>query len=409
MSGSDLNGLKVLLVGIHYTPEITGIAPYTAAVAGALRTAGVEVRVITGVPHYPQWKAADGYRWGLRWRETIDGVNVLRLRHWVPKRTGLVGRGLMEATFLAMTVPAILRDRSTVIVAVTPSLSALGASIIARRGRPLGVIVQDLVGNGAVQSGTTGERASGAIASIEYRMLRKADLVGVIARGFTDVLHRHGVQPSKIVDVPNFTRIEPASISRDDARRALGWPIDRFLVVHTGNMGMKQGLGTVVEAARRTDDEGGDLLFVLVGDGNQRAQLERESQGVRSLLFVDPLPDDQYPMALAAADVLLLCERPGATEMSLPSKLTSYVTTDRPIVASVEPGGITHDFVSGEGIAVTTAAGSTEELLQGLRELRYATPNDEQLPRHGDRTLRGEFDPEAAHERYRAFARALAK
>lgn len=403
-----LNGLRVLLVGINYLPETSGIAPYTSELAAALHDAGADVRVITGVPHYPAWRAAEPYRWGLCWEEVIEGVRASRRRHWVPARTGLIGRAAMEASFLALAVPAILRDRSTVIIAVTPSLAAVGAATIARRGRPLGVVVQDLVGNAAGQSGTTGAPISSAIASIEYWMLRKADLVGVIASGFTDVLHRHGVSPPKIVEVPNFSRIEPATASRDEARRALGWPIDRFLVVHTGNMGMKQGLGVVVEAARLADDEIAETLFVLVGDGNQRAHLERKAEGIRSLRFVDPLPETTYPLALAAADVLLLCEIPGATQMSLPSKLTSYVTTDRPIIASVEPGGLTHEFISRHGLAHTTPAGSAAALLQAVQVFRADAATSAQASQPETRSPDGGFDRAYAHQRYRAFARTLA-
>jgi 2-polyprenyl-6-methoxyphenol hydroxylase-like FAD-dependent oxidoreductase len=53
-----------------------------------------------------------------------------------------------------------------------------------------------------------------------------------------------------------------------------------------------------------------------------------------------------------AADLLLLCERPGVLEMSLPSKLTSYVTSGRPLLAAVEPGGITATYVADHGIAI---------------------------------------------------------
>lgn len=404
---SHLLGLKVLLVGINYTPETTGIAPYTAALADALTTAGAEVRVITGVPHYPQWKPADGYRCGLRWRETIDGVSVLRLRHWVPRRTGLVGRGLMEATFLAMTVPAILRDRSTVIVAVTPSLSAVGASVVARRGRALGVIVQDLVGNGAAQSGTTGGRAARAIAAVEYWLLRRAVRVGVIAEAFADVLQGEGIPEARIVDVANFSRTDRAEVSTEEARRLLGWPTDRFIVAHTGNVGMKQGLDLVVDAARLAEASGSDTLFMVVGDGNQRPQLQASAKGIRSIRFVEPLSEEQYPLALAAADVLLLCERPGALEMSLPSKLTSYVAAGKPILAAVPTLGITHEFVTQHGIAHTIEAGNPDALLSGLAELRSGLIDERQLVENCERTLHREYEPTTARRRYQAFVNTL--
>jgi len=295
-----------------------------------------------------------------------------------------------------------------VIVAVTPSLSAVGAALIARRGRPVGVIVQDLVGNAAGQSGTTGGRVSRLISSLEYSMLARADLVGVIADRFGALLQREGVPASRIANVANFTHIQPASVSRDEARRALGWPLDRFLVVHTGNMGMKQGLEVVVEAARLADRQNSDVQFVLVGDGNQREQLVADAQGVRSISFVAPLPEALYPLALAAADVLLVNERLGVLEMSLPSKLTSYAAADRPILAAVQSGGITHEFIVRTGIAMTIEPGRAQALLDGVQAMRARTAADVQAALDASRTLRHELSPEAASERYQMFVAALA-
>jgi glycosyltransferase involved in cell wall biosynthesis len=313
----------------------------------------------------------------------------------------------MEATFLLRAAWATWRDQSDVIVAVTPSLSGVGAALISRRGRPVGVIVQDLVGNAAGQSGTTGGRVSRLISSLEYSMLAKADLVGVIADRFGALLQREGIPASRIANVANFTHILPASVSREEARSALGWPLDRFLVVHTGNMGMKQGLEVVVEAARLADRQDSDVQFVLVGDGNQREQLVADAKGVRSISFVAPLPEETYPLALAAADVLLVNERFGVLEMSLPSKLTSYAAADRPILAAVQSGGITHEFIVRTGIAMTIEPGDAQDLLDGARAMRARTAFDAQTALDASRTLRHELSPEAASERYRTFLAAL--
>ena len=240
-------------------------------------------------------------------------------------------------------------------------------------------------------------------------MLAKADLVGVIADRFGVLLEREGVLASKIANVANFTHIQPATVARDEARLALGWPLDRFLVVHTGNMGMKQGLEVVVEAARQADRQNSDVQFVLVGDGNQREQLVADAQGVKSISFVPPLPEELYPLALAAADVLLVNERLGVMEMSLPSKLTSYAAADRPILAAVQQGGITHEFIVRTGIAMTAEPGDADALFGGIHAMRARTADQVQSVLEASRTLRHELSPEAASERYRLFIAALTK
>ena len=52
--------MRVLIVGINYSPELTGIGPYTAGLAEHLAARGDEVTVITGLPHYPDWRIAAG-------------------------------------------------------------------------------------------------------------------------------------------------------------------------------------------------------------------------------------------------------------------------------------------------------------------------------------------------------------
>src|SRR3954454_18795195 len=155
----DLSGTKVTVLGVHYAPETTGNAPYTTALTQAIAQAGATVRVITGVPHYPQWKVSDPkYRRGLRWRERLNGIAVTRIRHFVPAKPNLLGRAGLELTFFVQCLAVAGRDRSDVWVAVPPKLSGLASAILCRKGRPVGVLVQDLTGASAAESGTSSGR-----------------------------------------------------------------------------------------------------------------------------------------------------------------------------------------------------------------------------------------------------------
>ena len=80
--------MKLLVYGINFAPELTGIGKYTGEMAQWLAAAGHEVRVITAPPYYPAWKVGAGYsgRW---WRrEAWQGVDVWRCPLWVPQRPG---------------------------------------------------------------------------------------------------------------------------------------------------------------------------------------------------------------------------------------------------------------------------------------------------------------------------------
>lgn len=406
----SLRGLSICIVGINYAPDSTGIAPYTTAMARAFIDAGAEVHVVTGLPHYPEWRLKDvSYRDGSLWVQKLDGIQVTRVSHAIPSSPGLLGRVRMEASFLWRATLQVRRDPSDLVVAVTPSLAGLAAGVLAKKSRPFGVVVQDLTGNGAGESGTTGRWISRCIAAIEYGLLRKADRVSVITSHFAEVLRTHGVRPNRIVETPNFAHIAVTKASKSEARAQLGWLDNENLVVHTGNMGMKQGLEHVVSAAKIADQRKLNVVFVLLGDGNQRASLEIAAQGVESIRFIDPLGEDEYPLALAAADILLLNEKPGVKEMSLPSKLTSYTGVGRPIIAAVEPGGITHKVITADSAAHCIQPGQPEDLISAVTSLLEEDNRAAALGLKAIRMHEERYSKSAALRKYIEFAQYLGR
>ncbi len=368
---SALAGARILILGINYAPETTGISPYTTEVATGLARLGGDVRVVTGVPHYPQWKRQTSS--AFLWRtERRHGVQVIRAAHYVPGSQSAVKRAAFEASWFAMAAPHVLRQRVDAVLAVSPALAAapLGRMVAARAHAPWAMVVQDLMGAAATHSGISGGRSvARAVNSIEAASMRAASLVGVIGEGFRDAVVRRGVPESRTRLLPNWTHIEPSTLGREQARRLLGWPLEEFIVVHTGNMGLKQGLDNVVDAAAASEDDETGPLFVLVGDGSQRAALQRRAAGLRRIRFEPPVDEDTYPHVLAAADVLLVNERPGMVEMSLPSKLTSYLAAGRPVLAAVPGGGWTAAQLRQSGAAVVVEPGQPEALLATARQL----------------------------------------
>src|SRR5438105_15592909 len=88
------SAVSILLIGINYAPELTGIGPYTTGLAEHFAGQGHSVRVITGVPHYPAWR---------RGRAPAKGPSnprISRQWHFVPRKPTAIGRMLYEASFL---------------------------------------------------------------------------------------------------------------------------------------------------------------------------------------------------------------------------------------------------------------------------------------------------------------------
>lgn len=362
----------LLLVSTNYAPEHAGIGPYSTGIAEHRAAAGDRVEVLAGMPHYPAWRVDPAYR-GAWWRtERVGGVTVHRRRHTVPARQTAVRRALYEGSFLlhgGLTAP---RGRFDVVISQMPGLAGgvIGARIARRAGVPHVVVVQDLMGAAAEQSGIAGGgRVAGLAGGVEARVLRSAAVVGVVHETFRERVEAMGVPAGRIRVVPNWSHIARPSADRAATRARLGWRADEAVLLHSGNMGLKQGLEVLVETARLAGGGADRLRVVLLGDGNQRAGLEEAGRGLARLEFVDPVGEAEFPDVLAAADVLAVTQRASVLDMSIPSKLTSYFAAGRPVVASVAAGGGTAEEVRRSGAGVLVAPEDPAALLAAVRGL----------------------------------------
>ncbi len=394
----------ISIFSLHYPPDPTGIAPYAGALAVGISRTGQNVTAHVAHPHYPEWRIRDGYgQWILV--EKTEGVDVRRRLHYVPRHPRGMRRLLSELSFGARVVLASW-GRPRLVIAVSPALFA--TALVALRLRlaprriPLIVWVQDIYTLGLAEIGEGGNFAAKITRWVESHTLRAADRVVVIHQGFADYLEKAlGVDAAQVVVVRNWTHL-PATppIDVETAKAAIGWPHDVTLAVHTGNMGAKQGLENVVEAARLADEKDAPVQFVLVGDGGERHGLEEQARGIARISFVDPLDDAEYRLALAAADVLLVNEKPGVAAMAVPSKLTSYFGAGRPVVAATDPGGFTASEIAASEAGIVVPAGAPDALLDAVLGVSMDKLAAAQLGVNGRRYRESVLDAEVAIEHW---------
>jgi colanic acid biosynthesis glycosyl transferase WcaI len=300
-----------------------------------------------------------------------------------------------EASFLAHAGATAPRGPFDLVLSQMPGLAGglIGSRIAARGGVPHVVVVQDLMGAGAAQSGIAGgRRVAGLAGGVESRVLRSATLVGVVHETFRERVAAMGVPEQRIRVVPNWSHVAAPTADREATRARLGWRADETVLLHSGNMGLKQGLDVLVDTARLATRS---VRVVLLGDGNQRAALEQAGQGLDRLEFLEPVSDADFPNVLAAADVLAVTQRASVLDMSIPSKLTSYFAAGRPVLASVAEGGGTAEEVRRSGAGVLVAPEDPGALLAALLELAADPARAESLGASGPGYVRDHLGREA--------------
>lgn len=365
--------MKLFLMCMNYAPEQTGIAPFTTDLAEYLAARGHEVTVATTFPHYPEWETYAPYRGKRTLRETRNGVTIVRRAIPLPKRATTLRRVLYD-TMLGVTAfrSAPARGGYDMVLAVEPPIQAGAAArlLAMRAGVPYVLWIQDLALEAAASVGMM--HASPALragARLERWSHAGAKKIIVIARGFAENLARKGAARERIVYLPNWTDVQLMRAGTNGHALRKGYAIcaEARLVVHSGNMGVKQQLENVLGAAKRLREQT-DIVFLLVGDGSQKNALVQRAQreGLDNVRFAPLLPRERLPELLSTADLLLVNQHPDLVEAVIPSKLLTYLAAGRPVVAAAHPASEAALLVREAGCGLCVAPGAPDALAQAI-------------------------------------------
>ncbi len=361
---------------INYPPEVTGIAPYAGKLVSKLAERHV-VSVITAHPHYPEWKIHSGFG---QWKTVTETsyIKLLRVRHYVPRNPIGLARLVSELSFGLRSCLAAI-PKAQAIVLVSPALFST-AMILAKvkiaHPRTKSIVwVQDIYSLAVTEITKQNKVVQVITKWVEAFVLNRCDHLVLIHDRFADYVQKEfSIPADKVTVIQNWTHMSEVELNpKSDNREQFGWGREDFVVVHSGNMGRKQGLTNVIEAAKKSESRKLPFLFVFLGNGSEMEALKILATGLRNVQFHEALPKDEYQSALAGADALLVSQLLSVSDVSVPSKLTSYFFAGKPVIASVNPGGITASEVVAAGAGLIVQAEKPENLIDALLEL-YRDP-----------------------------------
>ena len=342
--------MRVLIYGVSFAPELTGVGKYTGEMAAWLTARGHDVRIVTAPPYYPDWRVGEGYSsWKYR-REFFrfdeqSGVWAQRCPIWVPRMPSGKKRLLHLGSFALSSSPvamANVRWRPNVVMTVEPTLAVAPTALLLARlsGAKSWLHVQDFEVDAAFDMGLLAEGWLKKWAMRgERALLRRFDRVSTISDRMMERLVEKGVGDEAKVLFPNWAdthSIRPLDVP-SGFRRELGLAQDAVVVLYSGNLGEKQGLEVLVQAAERTLSEN-DLVWVLAGSGSARARLEALSSGLSNVRWLPLQPLERLNELLNLADIHVLPQRADAADLVMPSKLTGMLASGRATVATAADG-----------------------------------------------------------------------
>ena len=395
---------RLLVLNQYYWPGVEATAQLLTELCEALAEAA-EVKVVTGVLH--------GHENEPR-RVVHKGVEIVRVPSTSFERSKFFARASNYVTYLTNAfVRGIRGPRPDVVICMTdPPIVADVALLVARRYRtPLVVISQDVFPEIAVQLKRLENPALMSLLRVLVRIyLRRADRLVAIGETMRKRLEEKGAPPDRVRVIPNWVdtkRLAPLGKDNDWAR-GMGFA-DKFVVMHSGNVGHAQDLDSLVRAATFLRDLD-DLVVAIIGTGARHAELVALAQ----LLEVDRVAFLYYqsrhvlPQSLSAADVHVVGLAPGLAGYVVPSRLYGILAVARPVIVAADDDSETAQVVQQIGCGIVVPPGRPELLARAIRDTHDGRYDLERMGRLGREWVTAEADRDVAVGRYRELLLELA-
>lgn len=368
--------MRILVLTINYWPEKTGIGAVLTRRCEYLASLGHEVTVCTGMPFYPEWQVGPDYKGKVFHREERKGVTILRSWIWVPKKVTSAKRVLFEASFLASSlVRALGSGKPELLLLVSPPLGlAVSARILSRWFRaPYVFDVEDLQPDAAADLGMLPRPVLPVLYRLEAMAYRGASLITTGTEGMRQRIADKGIPTERIAVVPppahsSFFRVAGAE-QGEIFRRKHGLN-GKFVVAHSGNMGVKQGLDLVLDVAAQMRERK-EITFLLAGDGAMKSHLESRAAALKlqNLLFLPVQEQVEFLQMLAAIDLALIVQQPSVSDIAFPSKTVTLLSAARPVVASVNANSEVARVVVRSNGGLVTEPGQAGPLVESIVQL----------------------------------------
>lgn len=327
---------KITIIGINYYPEDSAIGLYTTQKAEYLAKEGFHVTVITGFPYYPQWEIRENYKTKpYLLKETINGVNVLRSKQYVPKNPTFLKRIIHLTSFTFGNFINLFRtSKPDIVIAIVPFTTSplLGWFLKLRFKSKLWIHIQDFEFDAAIDSGLLNGNSKNvfkALLWIEKKLLSKADVVSTISLGMMTKLKQKTKTKTYYltnwIDVSLFDKIE------NEVHPYL--KSEKFKILYSGNIGAKQDWDFFFKFINEIEDNS-NIEVILVGEGAEKENVIMRLQSFSFIKHHNLVPFEELPLLLSSADVHILFQKTNVIDTVMPSKLLGMMASGKPSIVT---------------------------------------------------------------------------
>jgi len=361
--------MHVCFFNRSYWPDVSATGQLLTELAEDLvRLHGWDVTVVAGYPLRSDASLASS-----DWR---NGVHIVPAAGSTLDPRRFVGRATNYISYFASAaVKGLAIRRPDVVVALTdPPIIGLAALAAAAKARaPFVFLCEDIFPEvAALLEDFRSDTVDAALTQVNRFLVRKA--TRIVALGDTmkrRLVDGKGADPAKVTVIHNWAdcgSVVPGP--RDNPFARQHGLVDRFVVLHAGNIGLSQNLEIVLHAAEQLRDRP-DVVFVFVGDGAKKKELQdiAERRDLRNVVFLPFQPREMMDQSYATADMSLVSLKRGLAGVIVPSKVYNVLASGRPCIAAVEQDCEVADIIHRHDCGFVIGPGDASALRARILEL----------------------------------------
>lgn len=383
-------GKRILFIGGNFSPEQTGIGKYSGEMLDWLSKDGFDCSIITTYPYYPQWKVQAPYTKNRFWykKETVEPcekeampISIVRCPHYVPNNPTGFKRVISDFTFFLtssfVVIGMLFKKKFDFVFTVAPPFHLGLLAILYKRIRGAKCLyhIQDLQIEVAQNLHILKSKFFfNILLRMEKYILKSSDFVSTISEGMVKKVKIKCKKDILLlpnwVDVKKFFPIE----NRKDLKLLFNLCPAERVILYSGAIGEKQGLEAILHSAKHFERSSG-IKFVICGSGPYKEKLLElnKSMALTNVVFMPLQPFTKLNALLNVADIHLVLQKNGASDLTMPSKLSTIFSVGGVSIVTASAGSCLHDVINTSNSGITIEPENQSALNNAIE---YALTND---------------------------------
>jgi colanic acid biosynthesis glycosyl transferase WcaI len=367
---------RILIIGINFSPELTGIGKYTGEMVQWFVDQGYECNVITGFPYYPDWKIQQPYN-GSFYKKEVTGkvrLKIYRCPLYVPKNPTGLRRVLHDASFFISSLLVVcyflLKKRNQYVFCIAPPFHLGFLALFYRliKGGKIIYHIQDLQIEAARDLEVLKPRWTFAVLfALERVILEHVDIISTISRGMLKKISGKTNRPTLLF--PNWAETEAFYPIQDKEKlkKYWGYKLTDKVVLYSGGIGEKQGLESIIMVAKQLE-KNEDIKIIICGVGPYKEELIRlaEKNKIINIRFMPLQNKVDLNSFLNLADIHLILQKKESVELVMPSKLLNILSVGGLAIVTANPGTTLYEMIQKNDMGVVIPPGDEQSLRKAI-------------------------------------------